>query len=226
MRRFRIKISSSQAKDLAAVCALGPEGIAAAKRRVDSSGLTIRQSKVSSSLTDGLDVEAGEALRNVVFGLSGLWSRDVKKVPEVLDSVSKSLDRDFPNDTRFSNWKNCVSSLEELFTSEPVFLAAKAIDISYDFERVLTSSRVLTSLRPIFDIGRTRIEGLAVVQTLRLEYISSDGRASTLSVALDTDDLDALKNACEDGLKKATLSRNQLNEKWPTEVINAAEELE
>jgi len=78
---------------------------------------------------------------------------------------------------------------------------------------------VLTSLRPVYDPNRTNIVGVTVVQTLRLEFISSDGRPSNLSFALDIDDLTELRDACEDGLTKLRLAKETAKNKWSLEAI-------
>ena len=219
MRRFSVRLTPSQADDIAIVCELGPAGILAAKQRVDAGSPTIRQTSASDLLDADLPANVGPSLTNVVFGLSSLWSRDPGKVSEVLSEITKAISRDYGKDSRFSNWDECVPALEELFRSDSIFLSAKAADISYDFERVLTASRVLTSLRPVYDPSRTNIVGVTVVQTLRLEFISSDGRPSNLSFALDIDDLTELRDACEDGLTKLRLAKETANNKWSLEAI-------
>lgn len=219
MRRFSVRLTPSQADDIAVVCELGPAGILAAKRRVDAGSPTIRQTSASDLLAADLPANVGPSLTNVVFGLSSLWSRDPGKISEVLSEITKAILREYSKDSRFSNWDECVPALEELFRSDSIFLSAKAADISYDFERVLTASRVLTSLRPVYDPNRTNIVGVTVVQTLRLEFISSDGRPSNLSFALDIDDLTELRDACEDGLTKLRLAKETAKNKWSLEAI-------
>ena len=203
---------------------MGAEGLRLAKSRIDAQEITVKYKSVLELLSQSLSPATAAALKNVVFGLSSAWSRDLSKVQDVVDALSRALDAEYHNDIRFAKWRECIQPLVELFNTESVFLSAKAIDVSYDFERVLTSCRVLTSMRPVYNVARSDILGVTVVQTLRLEYVSSEGISSNISIALDIDDLENLRNACIDGLKKAELARESAEEKWSIEAIVAGEE--
>jgi hypothetical protein len=78
---------------------------------------------------------------------------------------------------------------------------------------------------PIFNDEKTKIVGSTVVQTLRLEYISSDGDQSSTSIALDLEDLQTLKSACEEGIKKAKLSKLTVEKEWQLESVLLGEKV-
>ena len=98
-------------------------------------------------------------------------------------------------------------------------LAAKAIDISYDFERVYITGRLLTSVRPVFDDPREEIIGWTVVQTLRLEFVAANGDQSSISIAMDADDIRQLKKECDVALVKAEKARAEMESKLRVDAI-------
>jgi hypothetical protein len=104
--------------------------------------------------------------------------------------------------------------------------AAKALDVSYDFERIYTAGRFLTSVRPIFDDARERILGTTVVQTLRLEYSLSNGDPGSLSFALDKADIRQLMQSCAEALRKADITLHDLKNVWGIPTIMPGEDSE
>ena len=225
MSDFSVRVGASQASDIAIVCAMGPAKIRQIISRIEDAQVTMRKDKVSALLSKDLGKEDAAAITNLVFGLSSLSNRNIERIPEIVHGLSKTIDSSYKDDARFHGWSDCIQPLISLLQTESVFLAAKATDISYDFERVLTSSRILTSIRPVFDIERTRVVGSTVVQTLRLEYISADGGPSNLSIALDMKDMIALRDACEDGLAKAQIARKAAETEWLIEAIVPGEDV-
>jgi hypothetical protein len=147
---MRIKLSESQAIDLAAVCDLGHSALNAVALAIESSPTTIRQSVLRHIVAQTIGNDKAPALCRVIFGLSSLSARDSTKALEIVDGVSNTLKDQVPDDARFIQWVECSPELIKILQSKSVFLAAKTLDVSYDFERVLTASRVLTSIRPIF----------------------------------------------------------------------------
>lgn len=121
---------------------------------------------------------------------------------------------------RAKNWKS-----EELerwsVVSDFIFKAAKldhvsslikAFDLSYDYTNLLSSTRILTDIRPIFDIAHSRVVAAVVCTTLRIDYDSDDGR-HTLSIALDEKEIEGLRDACTEAMKKIRASQALLKDK-------------
>src|SRR5206468_2991943 len=104
-------------------------------------------------------------------------------------------------------------------------LYAKARDLAFDFERLYTRARILTDIRPIYDDPRNAIVGADIIQSLRLDYVSSDGDTKTITIALDIPDLEQLKKCCEDALQKSEVAR-KLIEGSGLEVVLPGERLQ
>jgi hypothetical protein len=90
-----------------------------------------------------------------------------------------------------------------------VSLAAKAIELSYDYANLLRRTRILTDIRPLYNDSADCIEAAVVSYTLRLRYDTADGEHE-LSIALDEADLRTLMAQCERAMTKAKTARDVL----------------
>lgn len=72
-------------------------------------------------------------------------------------------------------------------------ISVKANSVLFENEKSLTSSRVLSEVRPVFGLEEDEIGGAVIIHTLRLEYFTKgDGGQKDFYVHLDDDDLDDL----------------------------------
>jgi hypothetical protein len=212
--------------DLAAVCTLGPEQLARVRQRLDGS-TTISRRKIQEMVDAVLAPPANLSLVRFLMSVGVTLRRRSTKPAEFVEGVTRYLPSLRPADTRFASWGDCRPELEQLLGLSSVVLAAKAYDISYDFERVFTAARLITSIRPVFKEGekgdKDDIVGSTVVQTLRLEYASHQGKYESLSIALDLDDVEKLRKSCVEALAKARASVALMEEKCQIEATMIGE---
>lgn len=109
-------------------------------------------------------------------------------------------------------WKETEKFLKKLLSISAVWNIVKALDLSYEYENLLQSARIITDIRPIFDIVADKIEGTVITHTLRLEFDSREKEAS-LSIVLDSEDIKKLKDSCDRALKKAKVAQEFVTEK-------------
>lgn len=96
------------------------------------------------------------------------------------------------------------TSLEKLLKVPSISLAAKATNILLENERSLITSRILTDVRPVFDLDTNDIGGGLVIHTLKLEYFASNVEATNeFFVCLDSEDIDELIRNLERAKQKA-----------------------
>ena len=93
--------------------------------------------------------------------------------------------------------------LASLFSIDSIRITAKAADVAYDQPRNLQSARILTDLRPVFSepVGPS-IKAAAIVHTLKLTF-SEGYDQEDLFVALDSDDVKALRDLLDRAEAKA-----------------------
>jgi len=224
MASLQFRLTMSHKDDLAAICAMGSRTLGAVAKKIELADFTIRRSQIERIMQDLLGPENGAALSRVIFGVASTFRRGFLTADEALDKVAQSLGDARQKDVRFRNWDECRPALKAVLETRSVSLAAKALDISYDFERVYLAGRLLTSIRPVFDPPRDNIVGSTIVQTLRLEYLAPNGDHSSISVALDLDDIKRLEEECAHAIKKAAEAKNRIEKDCAIEAITPGEE--
>jgi hypothetical protein len=218
------RLSDSQVGDLAVACEIGGPRLEEIAANIARQKPTIRRSKIEAVLQGDLGPEKGAAMARLLFGIAGTFRRASLSAKEVLDAITPAIKAREHQDERLRAWDGCRAGLERLLNTQSISLAAKAIDISYDFERVYIAGRLLTSVRPVFDEHREEIVGSTIVQTLRLEFVSSDGDQSSISIALDADDIKQLRKECERAINKAETAKGEIEAKFRLEAIITGEE--
>lgn len=219
----RFRLTTANKADLATVCALGPALLTRVADRLQAEAFTIRRSRIEQAIQEDLGAVPGLALSRVLFGIAGTFRRTDMSATEALSGLSQAIG-DQNDDGLLAPWTDCKPVILRLLETESVRLAAKAIDISYDFERVYVAGRVLTSIRPVFDDPREEVLGATIVQTLRIEYVGSSGSQSSISLSLDLEDIKDLKNECERALIKANSARNKIEKDCLIDAIIPGEE--
>jgi hypothetical protein len=222
----RFRLSDSQLSDLATVCGIGSMRLDRVSKKVAGARTTIRQTKIEEVIRSELDPELAGALSRLVFGIAGTFRRTQSNPADFLYRLDASLPKEGKWVSVLTGWADCRPALQRLLETESVFLAAKAIDISYDFERVYVAGRLLTSVRPVFDEDRENIKGSTIVQTLRLEFIAPNGEQSSISVALDADDIRRLEEECRYALIKAEKAKAKIEQDCDIEAIVPGEEFQ
>jgi hypothetical protein len=216
-----IRLTRSLTDDLTAVSALGPEPLNRISRAIGGLSLTIKRSVLRQTIVDEIGKEAAATLERFLFGMAVARRHGVTTVSGLLDSVQEGLAKLNWKPEELARWENSRPALDRLLNLPSIQATAKAIDLSYDFARVCTETRILTDIRPVFgeENGRkTEIIGTTVTQTLRIDYTSPLGDEQTISIALDVDDVKQLLSSCEEAIQKAAKARQLLEErcKLPT----------
>jgi|ERR1700730_1004512 len=216
-----IRLSKAQSDDIATLCSFGSTTVERFADTIERLPLTIRREKIQEAIASQFGKEKAEPLGRVLFGLATLHRRNFASVSTLLDSVSIPPEW---GDAQRAKWQECRPALERLLSAASVILAAKATDLSFDVERFCVGARILTDIRPVFDLQREKIVGSTLRQTLRLEFMSLDGKVTSMSIGLDADDISRLKKECEEAIHKSTVTRDMLQKSGLTEIIIPGEE--
>lgn len=220
MPERRLALSRTQANDIAVICAWGPSMLTQIADDVEAIPVTISREPIQQAIAKRTGVEKAETLYRVLFGLAAVHRRRFEDVSELLDAVTPSE----WDDKQRTNWQNCRPALQRLPMAEPVILATKALDLSYDVERACVGLRIVTDIRPVFDQNRNTIAGTTIRQTLRLEYTGVDGNTNSISVGLDADDVSRLKQLCEEAMQKISVVKEKLIQAGMTEIVVPGED--
>ncbi len=219
----QIRLNASHKADLATVCGLGAAELERVADEIER-GFTIRRNKIEQTIQGIIGQENGATLTRVLFGIASSFRRFFLSPEDAMTRVTQLLENERRDNPQFAQWDECRVCLKRLLEAPSVFLAAKAADISYDFERVYIAGRLLTSVRPVFDDERRDIHGASIVQTLRLEFVAPNGDQSSISVAMDMDDIRRLKEECERATNKAQRAQARFEKDCGFDAIIPGEE--
>ena len=175
----------------------------------------LRVSEVQRAFTDVVGQTASKVAQDVL-ALYAL-KRDAgisaeKLVDELTDGLAQAAAlKESPSwdGSSLSRWRELRPLLIQLFSQEPIDVASKAVDLAYEYANLLSSTRIVTDIRPVYDDSGDRIMAAVVSQTLRIRYTSADGDHS-ISLAMDEDDLEQLRESCEKALRKALAAQDLL----------------
>lgn len=89
--------------------------------------------------------------------------------------------------------------------------SAKASDLLTEYDRIFGDARIVTDIRPVFmEDPQKMANGAVIVSTLKVQYQDSRG-ISDFYVALDTQDLVALKKVVDRALSKIDTVKAELD---------------
>ena len=215
----RIVLTASQRDDLAITCSVGAEKLAKIATRIEALDETIQRRTIDAAIRDEIGENAGAVVSRFLFSVAGPLRREASTSDEILSGIEAAIQRYLPDDRRFKDWSACQPVLSRLLHLPSVTLAAKALDISYDFERVYAGGRFLTSVRPVYNERKDDIVGVTIVHTLRLDYSSANGDETSVSIAIDIEDIRRLQVACQEALDKAKVAQEKFHNKYGLETI-------
>jgi hypothetical protein len=212
MPSVSVRLARSQIDDIVSLCRLGPPQLNALADALQDTRPTIKRDELRRVVAETItDPAAAQGARRVLSGLSTATRRFNVPSTELLESVGENLLTQKLDESDLRAWHESRPIIERMLSAPIIGLDAKAKDLAFDFERLYARARILTDIRPVFDDARDDIVGVDITQTLRLDYMSPvrDG-ATTLSIAMDTADIEQLKKCCEDALQKANKAREYM----------------
>lgn len=138
---------------------------------------------------------SGTSIDNLIEGISQAVQDD-EDLPDISDEQKKELEQRLATFLEFDGVLSVTS---------------KAIDVVRDHERIFTRSRILTDMRPIFESDLEKgPAGIAIVHMLKIEYADLEGKHEFF-VALDSIDLEQLREQLDRADKKAKAIGLMLN---------------
>ena len=142
-----------------------------------------------------------------LLSLHGVVRQSGLTVDKVVTGLRSAIEQQGPDvDISLAAWGKIEGTLVELIAERSVRLAATAIELAYDYANLLKRTKILTDIRPLYDVTGDEIEGAVVSYTLRLRYDSADGEHE-LSIALDDDDIQQLAKQCARAIHKAKAAK-------------------
>ena len=221
---IQIRLTSTQVSDLKAIAELGSEALNRLAEQVESAtpppfSPPELNRVVVAAISD--KPEAVDPLMRQLLSFASLRRRRRLEIDDILSGLKSAL-RDKGADFA-DGWEGIDEAFRRLLSSGRIATIAKALDLSYDYENLVQSARIVTDVRPVFDDEVNQIDGAVVSFTLRLKYMSLKGD-NGISVAMDKGDVESLLRECERALQKADLTTQTLAKLPIRTLISGAED--
>ena len=211
------ELSGEPRTDLIKLCEIGTERIERFIELVESSETGHSPNKLLALATEVIEDRAqAHSLVRAATGLYWTSRSQGTDARKVATSVRRAAER-LP-DVEELNWDSFEQALSRLIALPLVRFETKALELKYDYARILREAHIVTDVRPIFDDSGDEIDGAVISHTLRLTISSAEGD-SDMSIALDKNDIDSLMAQCVRALKKATIAREFMADKGIPTVV-------
>jgi hypothetical protein len=164
-----------------------------------------------------------EPLVRELLSFQGLVRQTGRSLDDVISGMRSAIERQGAEvGLNSTAWGGVEEAVKLLAQEKSVRLAARAIELAYDYANLLRRTKILTDIRPLFSEDAGTIEGAVVSYTLRLHYNSADGEHE-LSIALDEEDVRTLILQCNRALKKAATSKSVMTDNCSIPVAVSGE---
>lgn len=118
-------------------------------------------------------------------------------VEQLSADVAQSLRSEDESGTPDSDWENLESRLSRLLGTTGLWTSSRAGDIQHEFERIFSTARVLTDIRPLFAKDSTAaVAGALIVHQLKIT-VFRDGNYEDMYVSMDDADIIVLRQVLE-----------------------------
>jgi hypothetical protein len=220
---LQLRVTKPQLADFKRIAELGSDRLEKVReklRQLDKPTLHPQElfGMVRNLLSDG-----AEPLVRQLLSFQGLVRQTGRPVEDVISGINAAIERQGAEvGLESTAWANVEGELKLLVQEKSVRLAARAIELTYDYANLLRRTRILTDIRPLFNENADKIEGAVVSYTLRLHFNSADGEHE-LSIALDEADIQTLIAQCNRALKKAATSRSLVTDNCSIPVAVSGE---
>jgi hypothetical protein len=114
--------------------------------------------------------------------------------------------------------EDIVRAVESIDEDHPLFVSEKAETLAYSHQNILSSQRIITDVRPVFDKEGAKIQETIVLHTLFVEYFDGVSSPKRIALTLDSADIAELRRLCERAQGKAKATLDALRSLNPVEL--------
>jgi hypothetical protein len=218
----QIRLGARQITDLVQIRDLPPEVLSNLAARLQAAN-PLRADELLGEIKAALGAEQTGVADRIMRPLLGLQSmiRHKRIGPEeAVKAVREALQSADPKwtDAELRRWDALEQDFQALISSPAVRRVSVTLELTYEYENLLQSARIVTDIRPMFNEDVSAIEGAVISHTLRVRYDSAEGDHS-LSLAMDQNDIKDLQRQCERALQKATAAQRLMTENAKVKTV-------
>ena len=124
-----------------------------------------------------------------------------------LDQFASGISKSLKSSPDAAQRETFEKRLKSLLTVKALEMSARAFDIQHEYEKVFRAARIITDIRPVFNVSGTEALGAMIVHNLSVTYFE-DGEYKEAVFALDDADISAIKKVIEKAeIKSGTLEQ-------------------
>lgn len=222
-RPFRI--SPEQAADIKAISNISPDRLRALLSHLDSLGRPIIAASELHRVVEELlgDKSSATSLSRQLIALAAYCRAEHEEPAAAISSLVEGLENSQLNPEEQASILRASKDLEALVGQGSVMTSAKALDLALNYVNIWRNGNMVTDIKPIFDDDRDVIIGAIVSHTLNVTYYGDNGPGG-LALALEKDDILALRKACDDAIRKADRAKVLMQERCNLETFIVGEE--
>ncbi len=165
----------------------------------------------------GIERDVAQKLIRTLLSLLALCRQVDMEVETCLAGMREGLARGGWDAARLKEFDLRSQIYAKLLKEPNVRRVSTSLSVAYEYENFFQSARIMTDIRPVFDIDATGIEGTLITHTLRLRY-DDDATEHAISVAMDLVDIKKLREQCDRAISKAKVASDFMNHK--AEVVS------
>jgi hypothetical protein len=186
--------------------------------RLSSEDMTVIMSAVNDPELHTIDQTAEQLATRIKFD-AGLIARVLEatmslanvradqgsSIPDFIEDLLRSMNSDSRSQLHLSPAEQAqfATNIAALLADEALVVASKTIYLKRDYEHTYCRARIVTDIRPVFGEDRTKAPTTAIISHL-LQLTYHEGQSTKqIHVAMEGDDLSALKLQIERAIEKS-----------------------
>jgi hypothetical protein len=178
-----------------------------------------------------IPVEQIRHLLAVFVNLQQLQNRFDWRTDDLLNAIPENFERNFQGTEKteaIQQWtaarQAIAQALQRLSANHPLSLMTRAEQLAYMQEKLFAQVRIITQIRPVFNVAGDEILRAIISHELIIDYYEGQD-PRRIQIAADASDIAQLKRACERAERKAAATKAALRDKpWGTSVLAEADD--
>lgn len=204
-----VRITEDNERDFEILLGLSKETLDIVMDSLGKSEPGLSASELSKRFHEPLGVDQNdlERLFNLVYGVNRVKLSSGFSSDKVVDDFVRAL-----GETGNERLKRDYSRdylLRVLSVSESALTTIRATELTFERDKILTDTDVITDVRPVFD--GDKIKGLLVIHMLKVEFYDANSESNEIYFALDKGDLKKLSDNISLALSRESSIRTSIS---------------
>ena len=173
------------------------------------------------AVAQALELDSSQ-LKRALRGLSSLTAlmRGTKLAPaDLFDAVTESIPANAPGEWKaahFEKWQKAkdaiVNAISRSANNEFLNAQIKTRELTYLHDNIFGNCRLLTEVRPVFNVSGDKIVNSVLTTSLVVKYTDHAQDQKQITFAMDLNDLVELRSQCERALRKVAATEQMFND--------------